>query len=92
MNVDYDNLPSDLETGAFREELKEELLVGFRQIHMTGERLPTASHYASQIATIVGNGASEPLPAELAFNLYQEILAAVEAARATVLGEEVKPS
>lgn len=92
MNVDYDNLESDVETGAFREELKEELLIGFRQIHMVGERLPTASHYASQIATIIGNGAASPLAPEMAFNLYQEILAAVESARATVLGEEVKPS
>jgi len=92
MNVDYDNLASDVDSGALREELKEELIIGFRQIHMLGERLPAASHYASQIATIIGNGASEPLPGELAFNLYQEILAAVESARAAVLGEEGKPS
>ncbi len=92
MNIDYQNLEADVESGVFREELKEELLVGFRQIHMTGERLPTASHYASQIATIVGNGAAGPLSPELAFNVYQEILAAVESARATVLGEEVKPA
>ena len=68
--------------------LKEELLIGFRQIRLTGERLPTASHYASQIATIVGNAAPEPLAAEQAFYVYQEILAAVESARETVLAEE----
>lgn len=92
MNIDYENLETDIESGVFREELKEELTVGFRQIQMIGERLPTASHYASQIATIVGNGATEPLSAELAFNVYQEILAAVESARATVLCEEVRPA
>jgi hypothetical protein len=91
MNVDYDSLPGDLETGLFRESLKEELIFGFRQIRDTGERLPTASHYASQIAEIVNRGAGDPLEAELAFNLYQEILAAVEEARATVLGEPAPP-
>lgn len=87
MNVDYGALAGDLETGVFREMLKEELVAGFRQIRDTGERLPTASHYASQIAEIVSRGAESPLEPELAFNLYQEILAAVEAARVEVLGE-----
>jgi len=87
MNVDYVSLENDIETGLFRESLKEELVAGFRQIRDSGERLPTASHYASQIAEIVSRGAAEPLNAELAFNLYQEILAAVEAARAAVLSE-----
>jgi len=87
MNVDYDNLERDITTGMFREMLKEELIVGFRQIQATGERLPAASHYASQIAEIVSRGATAPLNPEMAFELYQEILDAVEAARATVLGE-----
>lgn len=87
MNVDYQNLERDITTGMFRETLKEELIVGFRQIQMTGERLPLASHYASQIAEIVSRGATGPLNPELAFELYQEILEAVEAARAAVLGE-----
>jgi hypothetical protein len=87
MNVDYENLERDLTTGMFREMLKEELIAGFRQIQASGERLPLASHYASQIAEIVSRGASGPLPAELAFDLYQEILDAVENARTTVLGE-----
>lgn len=88
MNVDYENLERDLTTGMFREMLKEELIAGFRQIQATGERLPLPSHYASQIAEIVSRGASGPLRPELAFELYQEILDAVEAARATVLGQE----
>jgi len=87
MNVDYDNLERDIMTGMFRETLKEELILGFRQIQASGARLPLASHYASQIAEIVSRGATGPMPTELAFELYQEILEAVEAARATVLGE-----
>jgi hypothetical protein len=87
MNVDYDNLERDLVSGMFRETLKEELIAGFRQIQASGERLPLASHYASQIAEIVNRGAAEPLTSEVAFELYQEILDAVEAARAAVLVE-----
>jgi len=88
MNVDYENLENDVANGLFRESLREELLFGFRQIHQTGERLPTASHYAAQIAEIVNRGAAEPLNKDLAFHVYQEILLAVEAARAEVLGEK----
>ena len=91
MNVDYASLPADIESGLFRENLREELVVGFRQIRDSGERLPAASHYASQIAEIVSRGAAAPLDPELAFNLYQEILLAVEAARAEVLGEPPAP-
>jgi hypothetical protein len=87
MNVDYSNLERDLVSGLFRQMLREELTAGFRQIQASGERLPLASHYASQIAEIVNRGAGEPLNSELAFELYQEILDAVEAARAEVIGE-----
>ena len=92
MNVDYETLEDDVANGLFRESLREELLFGFRQIHQTGERLPTASHYAAQIAEIVNRGAPEPLNKDLAFHVYQEILLAVEAARAEVLGEPIPPS
>jgi len=88
MNVDYENLERDLTTGMFREMLREELVAGFRQIQATGERLPLPSHYASQIAEIVSRGASGPLNPEVAFELYQEILDAVEAARSVVLAEQ----
>ncbi|HKB80120.1 MAG TPA: hypothetical protein VKH35_10420 [Thermoanaerobaculia bacterium] len=88
MNVDYANLERDLVSGMFREMLKEELIAGFRQIRAAGERLPLASHYASQIAEIVSSGAAKPLNAEVAFELYQEILDAVTAARAEVETEE----
>jgi hypothetical protein len=92
VNVDYENLERDVASGLFRESLKEELLFGFRQIQQTGERLPTASHYAAQIAEIVNRGADEPVGADLAFHLYQEILIAVEEARNTVMGEERRPA
>ncbi len=92
MNVDYETLEDDVANGLFRESLREELLFGFRQIHNSGERLPLASYYAAQIADIVNRGAAEPLNKDLAFNLYQEILLAVEAARADVLGEEMLSS
>ena len=87
MNVDYESLENDVANGIFRQQLEEELVIGFRQILQSGERLPTASHYASQIAEIVNGGADEPLHPELAFHLYQEILSACEAARASALDE-----
>lgn len=88
MNVDYSTLEQDVYSGAFRDELRDELTLGFRQMHLAGQRLPPASHYASQIAEIVNRGATSPIDADLAYHLYQEILAACELARAAVLGEE----
>ena len=90
MNIDYDNLERDLISGLFRESLGEELIKGFRQIADSGERLPTASHYASQIAEIVNRNAT--LNEDMRFNLYQEILLAVESASATVLGSQREAS
>lgn len=85
MNVDYATLDGDLADGTFRSRLEQELISGFRDIHQSGERLPPASHFASQIAAIVNTGAA--LGEETKFELYQEILAACEQARAAVLGE-----
>ncbi|MEO8034981.1 MAG: hypothetical protein ABI837_11170 [Acidobacteriota bacterium] len=90
MNVDYTSLESDMLSGIFRQNLEEELTPGFRLLHQGGDPLPLASYYAARIAEIIGNGAPEPLQGDPAFYLYQEILAAVEAARATVLGEPVE--
>ncbi|MDP9360262.1 MAG: hypothetical protein M3P29_02295 [Acidobacteriota bacterium] len=92
MNVDYENLDNDLSSGLFRETLREELLFGFRQIHQSGERLPLPSYLAAQIAEVVNRGAAEPINSDLAFHLYQEILLAVEVARAEILGEPIPPS
>lgn len=87
MNIDYDHLEDNLADGTFRMNLQFELVDGFRDILDAGERLPTASHYASQIAEIVNRNARPPLNADLAFHLYQEILLAVEGARASVAEE-----
>lgn len=88
MNINYDTIEQDVEDGTFRQRLEEELTFGFRQIHESGERLPLASYYAAQIAEIVNRGVE--LSEELKYNLYQEILAACEAAREAILGEERK--
>jgi len=86
MNIDYDTLEQDVIDGTFRQRLENELTLGFQQLHDSGERLPPASHYASQIAEIVNRDVQ--LSEELKYNLYQEILLACENARAAVLGEE----
>ncbi len=87
MNIDYSNLEQDIIDGVFRQKLESELIVGFRAIREAGDRLPVASHYASQIAEIVSRNAPQPLEGELAYNVYQEILSACENARAAVLEE-----
>ena len=86
MHVDYENLDRDVESGLFRQQLEEELIVGFRQIRLAGERRPVASHYAAQIAAIVNAGGE--VSEGMKYYVFQEILAACESARATVLGEE----
>jgi hypothetical protein len=86
MNIDYEHLERDINDGTLRRTLEEELTLGFRQIQQTGERLPVASHYAAQIAEIINRDAQ--LSDTLKFELYQEVLEAVEAARLAVLGEE----
>ena len=90
MNIDYENIERDLSDGTLRQNLEEELIAGFRQIQQTGERLPLASHYAAQIAEIINRNAT--LTSAMQFELYQEVLEAVESARTKVLGEEPPPS
>jgi hypothetical protein len=90
IDVDYASLWDELQSGAFRDRLETELTPGFRAIHASGERLPPASHYASQITEIINRNAAEPLSAEVAYELYQEVLAACERARAAVLGEALQ--
>ena len=89
MNIDSATLEQDVLDGTFRQKLQVELALGFRQIHEAGDRLPPASHYASQIAEIVNRDAT--LSDGMKYELYQEILAACEHARAEVLGEELPP-
>lgn len=90
MNIDYENLERDVFDGTFKTRLEAELIIGFRAIVQAGERLPTASHYAAQIAEIVNRDVA--LSENTKFELYQEVLAAVEAARAAALGEDQPPS
>ena len=85
MNIDYATLESDLLDGKFRANLQTELTIGFRQLQMDGERLPVPSHYASQIAEIINREAE--LSEHMKFELYQEVLLAVENAAATVRTE-----
>ena len=90
MKIDYENLERDINDGTLRQQLQEELIAGFRQIQQIGERLPLASHYAAQIAEIINRDAD--LSSDMQFELYQEVLEAVESARTAVLGEEPLPS
>lgn len=90
MNIDYASLDADIESGLFRNRLEEELTFGLRQLHDSGERLPPASYLAAQIAEIVNRDIE--LSSEVKYNLYQEILSAVENARTAVLGDDTLPS
>lgn len=86
MNIDPNTLEQDIFDGTFRIRLEEELTLGFKQLHESGERLPPPSHYAAQIAEIVNRDVA--LTEETKYELYQEILDAVTNARSAVLGEE----
>jgi hypothetical protein len=81
MNVDYRAIEERILDGTFRSELEAELTVGFRTLQTEGERLPVATHYASQIAEIISKGSPVPMRPELAYQVYLEVLAAVEASR-----------
>jgi hypothetical protein len=89
MNIDPDTLEQEIYDGTLRQRLEEELTLGFRQLHESGERLPPPSHYAAQIAEIMNRDVT--LSEEAKFELYQEVLDAVTNARITVIGEE-KPN
>ncbi|HJQ37138.1 MAG TPA: hypothetical protein VKB93_08365 [Thermoanaerobaculia bacterium] len=84
MNIDYATLEDDVFNGTFRQKLQDEVTAQFHQLHDTGERLPPASYTATKIAEIVNREAA--LSENTKYELYQEILAAVEHARAEVLG------
>ncbi|HEX2832718.1 MAG TPA: hypothetical protein VHW00_06865 [Thermoanaerobaculia bacterium] len=90
MNIDPTTLEQDIFDGTFRIRLEEELTLGFRQLHESGERLPPPSHYAAQIAEIVNRDVV--LTEETKYELYQEVLDAVTNARTAVLGQEDAPN
>jgi hypothetical protein len=86
MNIDPATLEQEIFDGSFRIRLEEELILGFKQLHASGERLPPPSHYAAQIAEIVSQDVT--LSEETKYELYQEILDAVTNARGAVMGNE----
>jgi len=88
IDIDYQNLPEEIESGVFRNRLKEALLQGFQDLVDEGERLPPVSYYAAKMAEIVSAGSPVPLEKEFAFNLFQEISIACEEARNDVLGDD----
>jgi hypothetical protein len=79
MNIDYAMLEQYVFDGTFRQKLQDEVTAQFRQLHDAGERLPPASYFATKIAEIVNREAV--LSEDAKYELYQEILAAVEQAR-----------
>ena len=87
MNVDTSSIEQDIADGTFRQKLQAELIPGFQQLQESGERLPPPSYIATRIAEIVNRDVE--LNADLKYELYQEILAACEHARAEVLGEQL---
>lgn len=90
MDLSYSRLLADINAGTLRQNLERELTEGFRQIHASGELLPTASHFAARIAEIIDRGSEQPLSKDDSYVLYQEILLACENARLAVLGEEAE--
>lgn len=90
MDLNYARLVDDIHEGKLRQTLERELTEGFQKIHDSGELLPTASHFASQIATIIDRESEQPLSNDDTFNLYQEVLAACENARRNVLGADAE--
>lgn len=87
IDVDYRALPEDLQSGAFRSQLRRELVEGFEHLLSEGERLPPASYYATKIVEVIHAGTPVPFTPEFSFDLYQEALLACEEARREVLGE-----
>ena len=90
MDLHYSKLREEIENGTLRQSLERELTDGFQKMHAAGEALPPASHYASRISEIIERNSEQPLSKDEAFYLYQEVLAACEQARLTVLGEEAE--
>jgi len=78
MNVDYDDFEQNVLDGSFRQGLEKQLTDGFRAIHESGERLPTASHYAAQIAEIVSRNSPRPISPELAFERPSRMRSSME--------------
>lgn len=91
MRIDYEKLRQSVTSGTLRIELEQELETGFREMVERGEHVPPASYLATKIAELIHEGAVD-VDGELAFNIYQEVASACEAARERVLESEPDPN
>jgi len=87
IEIDETTFEREVRDGSLRVRLERELTAGFASMLERGEALPPASYYATKIAELVAAELPSPIPSELAFEMYQEIVGACEAARVAVLGE-----
>lgn len=90
MDLNFSSLLTEIDDGTLRQRLERELTTGFEAIRASGEALPLPSHYAARIAEIIERNSEQPISKAKAFDLYQEVLLAVEQARVNVLGEEAE--
>jgi hypothetical protein len=88
MNIDYEKLSGELDSGELRERLKRELVTGFRLLLDAGDPVPPASYFATKIAEIIYTSRDREIESNTQYDLYQEVLLACEEARREVLGEE----
>lgn len=88
MDIDYEKLSGDLESGELRARLRQELVVGFRLMLEAGDPVPPASYFATKITEIIYESRDREIESNRQYDLYQEVLLACEEARAEVVGDE----
>lgn len=88
MNIDYEKLVGDLDSGELRARLQSELVTGFKLMIEAGEPVPPASYFATKIAEIIYESRDREIESSTQYDLYQEVLLACEEARREVLGED----
>lgn len=92
MNIDYEKLTGELDSGELRARLKSELVTGFRLLIEAGDPVPPASYFATKITEIIYSARDREIEANTQYDLYQEVLLACEEARDEVLGSEPTPN
>lgn len=88
MDIDYEKLSGDLDSGELRAKLKSELVTGFRLLVEAGDPVPPASYVATKITEIIYQSRDREIESNTQYDLYQEVLLACEEARTEVIGEE----
>ncbi len=88
MNIDYQKLSGELDSGELRARLKSELVTGFMLMIEAGDPVPPASYFATKITEIIYASRDREIESNTQYDLYQEVLLACEEARIEVLGEE----